>query len=640
MNTSRCRQPTLITLSAVLTACTAGQVTNAGKPVQKTQVNVLACDPQNRITGSRSDGDGIYAFNPYDPDTDAVHPELAVRSGPTLFTTYDPSDPSVVYSKYVDHEYSTNCDITHQGMSQSLPCQRQDLELTSMASDDSECRRFNEACAALGFGPAFCPSDFYHLPSGSGALTVHVTGPVPIADHNYGEGVIVIDPQNAEHIVAAGIESPGGAAHYSLDGGKSWLAATVIGQECKTFDPPPSDTAFVDPNMDIDSDGNVYIVAWTKNDAYPNRDGILVYKSTDGGRTYRPTTALALRSIANEAPLTQDENGHWIRIHDGPHLRIDKRPNVSPNIVYVDFSAWTYTTVDDALSDMACERRAEDAHARGEQLDCPRLALRQATAVGRSSDGGMSFTLRLEDITGNASVGPNGEVYDLSLPYLYVSSDGIAPFQAQYAFDFGRVDSFGGGNWAWQGFVADSWPHSPYRGNLYAAYGDGARILPSGVRDGGDVYVQTRTGDRWRNQAVLVNDDAPQPNCNGKTPQFLSNVNVAPNGRVDVVWYDRRNDPERANCDPDTTPHLASDGVTMIDGQEHHADIFYSYSLDGGATFAPNILITKAKHVRSGGDYIWVSSGASRAALFFSDEAPDGDGQRVLSATIDFVTQP
>jgi hypothetical protein len=55
---------------------------------------------------------------------------------------------------------------------------------------------------------------------------------------------------------------------------------------------------------------------------------------------------------------------------------------------------------------------------------------------------------------------------------------------------------------------------------------------------------------------------------------------VAPNGRIDVAWYDHRNDPAY-----DATQ-------TRVGNQNRFQDVYYSYSTDGGRSWAPNVKVT------------------------------------------------
>jgi hypothetical protein len=77
-----------------------------------------------------------------------------------------------------------------------------------------------------------------------------------------------------------------------------------------------------------------------------------------------------------------------------------------------------------------------------------------------------------------------------------------------------------------------------------------------------DIVVQRSTdgGVTWTSP-LAVDDDTPDMRATGFYPQ----LNVAPNGRVDVAWQDNR----------DTT--------------DFHFNVRYTYSTDGGVTWAPNV---------------------------------------------------
>ncbi len=88
-----------------------------------------------------------------------------------------------------------------------------------------------------------------------------------------------------------------------------------------------------------------------------------------------------------------------------------------------------------------------------------------------------------------------------------------------------------------------------------------------------DALVQRSTdnGATW-SQPVRVNDD---PRGNG-VRQLAPDISVAPNGRVDVVWFDTR-----TNLPSPVIPRPAGQG-----------DVYYASSTDGGLTFSGNRRIT------------------------------------------------
>ena len=87
----------------------------------------------------------------------------------------------------------------------------------------------------------------------------------------------------------------------------------------------------------------------------------------------------------------------------------------------------------------------------------------------------------------------------------------------------------------------------------------------------------TDAGKTW-SEPVRVNDVEPAAHWGCCT--FEPRMAVAPNGRIDVAWYDHRNDPA---YDPKQT---------RVGNQNRFQDVYYSYSTDGGRTWAPNIKVT------------------------------------------------
>ncbi|MGH9280997.1 MAG: hypothetical protein ACRD12_23280, partial [Acidimicrobiales bacterium] len=82
----------------------------------------------------------------------------------------------------------------------------------------------------------------------------------------------------------------------------------------------------------------------------------------------------------------------------------------------------------------------------------------------------------------------------------------------------------------------------------------------------GSVYYRQSTdnGATWTDRKILPDIDPKQ-----LRGQFIPNLSIAENGRVDVAWWDTRDDPgNRSN------------------------DVYYTYSEDNGATWSKNVRIT------------------------------------------------
>lgn len=117
----------------------------------------------------------------------------------------------------------------------------------------------------------------------------------------------------------------------------------------------------------------------------------------------------------------------------------------------------------------------------------------------------------------------------------------------------------------------------PNSDNLYAVWYGHPNPRAALPADDRDIYLRVSrdSGRTWEDR-VVVNDESALPNVQHLHP----NLSVAPNGRLDIVWMDSRNSP--------IPPGTVVNGVTYIG----HQDVYYTYSLDGGRTFAENIKIT------------------------------------------------
>jgi hypothetical protein len=95
-----------------------------------------------------------------------------------------------------------------------------------------------------------------------------------------------------------------------------------------------------------------------------------------------------------------------------------------------------------------------------------------------------------------------------------------------------------------------------------------ASVLPTGTSNGSDVmFVRSTDGGRTFSAPVRVNDDP----VNHNKWHWFGTLSVAPNGRIDSVWLDTRN------------------AANNTDSQ-----LFYSYSTDGGTTWAPNVAVSNS----------------------------------------------
>ena len=152
-----------------------------------------------------------------------------------------------------------------------------------------------------------------------------------------------------------------------------------------------------------------------------------------------------------------------------------------------------------------------------------------------------------------------------------------------------------------------------------------ASVQPTGFTTGSDVmFVRSTDGGHTFGAPVRVNDDP----TNHSKWHWFGTLSVAPNGRIDSVWLDTRN------------------AANNTDSQ-----LFYSYSSDGGNTWAPNVAVSNSFNPFLGypqqnklGDYITMVSdntggNVAYAATFNLEEdiyfvrvAPASGGNPLLGA--------
>lgn len=358
--------------------------------------------------------------------------------------------------------------------------------------------------------------------------------------------VIAANPTNGELvIVEANVRGDRACrAHISTDDGRSWFSGGELMREpyldCTLGAEygPYATLAFSD-------DGTLYVAF--VGSAFLNRARddtprhIFVARSDDGGRSFTTTMAF-------EAPDGDPDIG----FNKGPVVAV--HPTDSSQI-YVGWRQGVFRNADE----------------------------KQKSNVAASSDGGRTFSAPVDltderggDYPGLAVAGdgtlhavywtrvfppiPFGDPSSPVKPIYYRrSTDGGATFEQAVEIDPGNADA------ARPPVVAAD----PSSDAVYVAWNSHVQQRNLGDDFEGDFEVfflaSVDGGDSWADRLVL-NDD------NAGVDQYLPGLSVAPDGRVDVAWYDDRLNP----AEPET-------GLQ---------DVFATSSTNQGRTFTPNIRVT------------------------------------------------
>ena len=221
----------------------------------------------------------------------------------------------------------------------------------------------------------------------------------------------------------------------------------------------------------------------------------------------------------------------------------------------------------------------------------------------RSTDSGVTWMSPVfipnSPVFGTLDAASNGNVFiggasNFTSPFWCIRSTdaqnpGVTPtFDQSTQVDLGGSLVFGGainpGGLAGQSFLAIDRSGGPTNNNIYML----ASVEPfSG--DGTDVmFARSTDGGQSFSAPQRINDDPVNPN----KWHWFGTLAVAPNGRIDSVWFDTRN------------------AANNTDSQ-----LFYSYSTDGGVTWSANVPVSNAFTPFEGypvqnkiGDYITIVS--------------------------------
>lgn len=384
-----------------------------------------------------------------------------------------------------------------------------------------------------------------------------ITGSVQVTDNPdparaHSSPQMAVNPETGElAIVETEVRSDYACVlHLSGDGGRTWRQGGQLHEEPYTDcsrDPlngPYATVAF-------GSDGVLYVAYMASDPATADSDtmpvGIFLARSEDGGRTFDSTAVF--------------EPSEDLPSNSRPMLAVD--PNDS-DTVHV---SWMQSPPE------------------GKSL----------AQVATTTDGGQSFSeptdLSLEQggYQPRLAVGPDSTVHAV-FP--------ASTFHEEKAFDevvrplmYARSTD-GGGSWS-EATEIDPGNTSFYAmrkaviavdqndGTVYTAwYGHEKTTIDPQEHDV-DIFLRRSTdgGDTWSDR-VTVNDDADEDrHINHYNPGLA----VAPNGRVDIAWYDFRNSPY---------PERFPDGFQPPFNHDGYQDVYYSYSTDQGETWAPNIRVT------------------------------------------------
>lgn len=302
----------------------------------------------------------------------------------------------------------------------------------------------------------------------------------------------------------------------TADGGLTWSFPGVL---------EPGEFSS-DPVLDYDADGNIYYYALQPNRG-PGNWACYMYRSSDGGVTWPQET--------------------YARGGDKQWFTIDRTDGIGRGHLY---AYWN-------IAFSCCSGQ-----------------------FTRSTDGGLTFrepVLLPESVRwGTLSVGPDGELYlagisaGTNLCTVMRSDSAKDPNQPPQFEQIATVPGIFGtagsgpnpGGLLAQIWVATDHSNTATRGNVYVL---GATVRANDPLDIG--FSRSEDGGVTWSDVQVINDDPAL----GGAWQWFPTMSVAPNGRIDIIWNDTR-----------------ENRLSLL------STVYYSSSSDGGYTWTDDVPMTPA----------------------------------------------
>jgi hypothetical protein len=381
---------------------------------------------------------------------------------------------------------------------------------------------------------------------------------------NEAEDAIAVNPTNPSNVVTMSTLPDvvaGLSSNVSFNGGHSWTRS-VIGSS--TVD--PLGDICCDEQLAWDRYGNLWMVYLVNSNG-----NVLVALSTDGGRTFRKAYELQT-GFGDQPSIAVGANSVWISFTSFPGTQIEA------------FGA-SITGLGQFGSFTAPE--SVPSHGHGDYGD---------TAVGPSGQVMVTY----QDRTGGESE---------SHIYAAVDPDGLGPAGLGDGIEAAR-SRVGGFDFIpaqpHRSIDAEAnlaWDRSggPHTGRVYLVWTQET----ANENDDTDVMLQHSddAGTTW-SRAVRLNDD------HTANSQFMQAIALdQTSGAVAVSWYDARND--RGTGGAGDTNSIPNDD----------AQIWATYSTNGGASFVPNFRVSQgtsnASDAQSFFDYGDYTHAAFQSGTFF-----------------------
>ena len=381
--------------------------------------------------------------------------------------------------------------------------------------------------------------------------------------------VLAVDPRNPNVLAMAEAEVYASqcGVHISTNGGLSWAPAT---RPTVPGDYPNCSFVYFGPVVDVTfaSDGTLYY-AFSGYNPITKKGRVFLARSSDLGASWDTTALPWIAANADKGELGIDA---------GPSVAVD--PNDPKRVAVGWGSNWaSYTLTPEVMGGKLYYWDVIERVYASVSTDGGRT-FGEAVNVG----DGMRLSQAAEGVKPPPQVlfGNKGEVYSVygeyaragtrddrtgqappAKVYFATSTDGGKTYEKKAIFTGPQPTATSDWTWVPRGVVDRNTGNIVVAWENMSAADDPVQISAIRSADGGKTW----------SEPVKANDDTPKRKWN--YPEAYPSISVAPNGRIDLVWYDGRNDP------------------TFVDGARAYnfQDVYYTYSHDGGKTWAANMKV-------------------------------------------------
>lgn len=414
---------------------------------------------------------------------------------------------------------------------------------------------------ALGTSPAGAETE--SEPSGPRVTNaVQVTSnPDPTRAHSSPQ--MARNPTNGElAIVETEVRNDRGCnIHLSGDNGQTWSAGGDPMMEPWTqCSGNPINGPYA--TLEFDQDGVLYVAFYANDPEYLDAADmplhVFLARSEDGGRTFETT-------FVHESPEPVEEN-EGLHNNDRPMVAVDQN---DPSNVYV---GWMQRGAEDEVSARAMMAASTDG---GETFNEPVQVSDERGAYQPRPTVAPDGTVHVIFPIGLDSAGEDENPFEMPRTVLHRRSTD----QGETWSDFTEVDEGNAGFDGGRKYVLQAHHET---GDLYAAWYANEEPLFDPTEEDVDIFLRISRdgGETWEDRIVLNDDDVEELD---RVNQYNPGVSIAPNGRIDVAWYDFRNSPYPERNTEEFEAPFNHDGFQ---------DVYYTYSTDDGQSWAPNVRIT------------------------------------------------